>query len=83
MYRESYTKKSLMKGNPLYRDILKNKSSVKGSLVKGPLINGNSLIRGIHYKGQSITYKRKHLYMEIHYRRKTVNKGNPLIRGIP
>ena len=37
IHRESYTKKSLTKGNPLYRDILKGKALVKGSLVKRPL----------------------------------------------
>jgi len=37
IHRESYTKKSLTKGNPLYRDIPKGKSLVKGPLVKRPL----------------------------------------------
>ena len=79
-YRESYTNKSLIKGNPLYRDIPKKKPLVKRSFVKGPFINGNSLIREIHYKGQSITYMRNHSYMEIPYEGKSVNKGNPVIR---
>ena len=57
-YRENYTEKSFIKGNPVYRDFLKGRSLVKGSLVKGFPINGNRLIRGIHYKEQSITYKR-------------------------
>ena len=66
IYKESYTKKSLTKGNPFYRDIPKGKSLVKGPLVKGPLINGNSLMKEILYKGQSITYKGNHLYIAIH-----------------
>ena len=75
IYRESYTEKSLIKGNPVYRDIPKRKSLVKGPLVKGPLIN--EIIREIHHKGQSITYQRNHLYMEIPYRRKSLKKGIP------
>ena len=80
-----YTEASL-KGYPLYRDIPKGKSLVKGSLAKNPY-KLEPFMKEIHYKEQSITYKRNHLYMGIPYKKESVNTGNlcqgdPLIREI-